>query len=127
MIVAVAALGLAAIAAIVAAGAWLRSEIQDNKRQTRRADTAESDLAHEQREHDVTRKRLEQEQEQRTIAVQRAERAESRLDELFPAHLKDASDDEIRAHLAAVFVAPRMPSAVPRSQDGADALIDPDQ
>jgi hypothetical protein len=85
------------------------------------------DLDTETAAHAVDTKRLVIADNLRFVAEAQRNEALRRVTELLRQHMRTATDDEIRALTDEAFSSPLsvVPSPVPRSQDGDDALLDP--
>ena len=77
--------------------------------------------------HAVTRKRLEQEQNLRAIAEAQRNEAQRKVRDMLTKHMRNATDDEIRALTADAFSSPlSLVPKVPEADDATpDDLLDP--
>lgn len=139
MLEAIAAIGAGSTLTLIGLVAWLVYKLVRSKdeqlaardmldKERERADAAEGDLRAETSAHAVTSEMLDVEQDLRSIAEAQRNEAQRRVHDLLRQHMRDATDDEIRALTADAFRSPLGVVSVPearRSDHPTDGLLDP--
>lgn len=133
--IALAALSTLLVGFVITCGVWLHSANADRLNAADVVDGQRKLVAEykskyevEYAAHSVTQRELDQEKQLRGVAEAQRNEAERKTRELLTAHVKDASDDEIRAMVASAFRSPLAVVPTPGAQasdSGTNRLLRP--